>query len=61
MHCLLDIDAHLFVKKLKGNIKCILNTNKKYISFSREVVMRHSTDMAGKKIAIKRDLRFIDS
>lgn len=50
---LLGYDAHLFIKKLKGDIKCIPNTDAKYMSFIREVVMGHSTDKTGKKIVIK--------
>jgi hypothetical protein len=61
LHDLAGYDAHLFVRQLKGNLKCMLNTDEKSISFSSKVMMGCSTDKAGKKIVIKRDQRFIDS
>jgi hypothetical protein len=61
IHNLSGFDAHLFIKELKDKIKCILTTDEKYISFTREVVVDQYEDKTGKKVAIKCDLRFIDS
>jgi hypothetical protein len=38
IHNLSGFDAHLFIMEFKGKIKCILSTDEKYISFTREVV-----------------------
>jgi hypothetical protein len=61
IHNLSGFDAHLFIKELKGKIRCIPTTDEKYISFTREVVVGEYTDKTGKKVAIIRNLRFIDS
>jgi hypothetical protein len=61
IHNLSGFDAHLFIKELKGKIRCIPTTDEKYISFTREVVVDEYTDKTGKKVAIMRNLRFIDS
>jgi hypothetical protein len=51
----------LFIKKLGGQIKCIPNNEEKYISFSKEVIVDTFINKDGKKIDVKRELRFIDS
>ena len=67
-HNLSGYDSHLFVKKLKGvennseKIKCIPCNEEKYISFSREVIVGEYFSLEkGKKVPVKRELRFIDS
>src|ERR1043165_3034274 len=64
LHNLSCYDSHLFVKKLRGEngekINCIPCNEEKYISFSREVVVDKFVK-EGKEIAVKRELRFIDS
>jgi hypothetical protein len=57
MHNLFGYDAHLFIKRLGGNIKCIPQTDERFISSSKEVTV--GQDDKGKRI--KRELRFIDS
>jgi hypothetical protein len=54
-------DAHLFIKELKGKIKCIPTTDEKCISFTREVEVDQIIDETGKKITNMRNLRLIDS
>jgi hypothetical protein len=61
IHNLSGFDAHLFIKELKGKIKCIPSTDEKYISFTREVFVDQHTDKTGKDVAVIRNLRFIDS
>jgi hypothetical protein len=61
IHNLSGFDAYLFIKELKGKIKCIPTTDEKYISFTREVVVGEYTDKTGKKVAVMHNLRFIDS
>jgi hypothetical protein len=61
IHNLSGFDAQLFIKELKGKIRCIPSTDEKYISFTREVVVGEYTDKTGKKVAVIRNLRFIDS
>jgi hypothetical protein len=51
IHNLSGFDAHLFIKELKGKIRCIPTTDEKYISFTREVVVGEYTDKTGKKVA----------
>jgi hypothetical protein len=53
--------THLFIKDLKGKIKCIPTTDEKSISFTREVAVDQTIDKTGKKATIMRNLRFIDS
>jgi len=64
-HNLSGYDGHLFIKKLRGNynekIRCIPNNEEKYISFSREVIVDKLTNIQGKQVFVKRELRFIDS
>jgi hypothetical protein len=61
IHNLSGFDGHSFIKEFKGIIKCIPTTDEKYISFTREVVVDHTKDETGKKKAVMRNLRFIDS
>jgi hypothetical protein len=51
IHNLAGFDAHLFIKELKGKIKCIPTTDEKYISFTREVAVDQTIDKTGKKIS----------
>jgi len=51
-HNLSSYDRHLFIKKLGGEIKCIPNTEEKYISFSKILKLDNSKSY---------ELRFIDS
>ena len=59
-HNLSGYDAHLFIKKLGGKIKCIPTNEEKYISFSKEVIV-DSFEKNGKQFDVKRELRFLDS
>jgi hypothetical protein len=43
IHNLSGFDAHLFIKELRGNIRCIPATDEKYISFTREVAVDRYT------------------
>ena len=61
MHNLSGYDAHLFIKKLGGDITCIPNTDEKYISFSKDITVGEYKDKKGITHPIKRQLRFIDS
>ena len=65
LHNLSNYDAHLFVKKLRGDdnerINCIPCNEEKYISFSREVVVDKFINKEGKEVTVKRELRFLDS
>ena len=64
-HNLQSYDAHLFIKKignLKGEFKCIPNTEEKYMSFSKTVTVGKYLDR--KKNILKNinfEIRFIDS
>ena len=63
-HNLSGYDSHLFIKNLgvtEGNISCIPNNEEKYISFSKDIVVGEYTNKNGKVIAVKQQLRFIDS
>ncbi|KAG1677003.1 hypothetical protein GQR58_014046 [Nymphon striatum] len=61
----LDYDSHLFIRNLgksEGNINCIPNNEEKYISFTKDVIIKTYTDKDGKKKKnVKQQLRFIDS
>jgi hypothetical protein len=57
LHNLSGYDAHLCINSWGGNIKCIPQTDERYISFSKEVTV--GKDDKGKPI--KCELRFIDS
>ena len=62
-HNLSRYDAHLFVKHLgasKGKINCIPNNEERYISFSKDVVVK-TFEKNGRVIDIKRQIRFMDS
>jgi hypothetical protein len=61
IHNLSCFDTHLFIKELKGKIKCIPTTDEKYVSFTREVAVDQTIDKTCKKVTIIRNLRFIDS
>ena len=63
-HNLEGYDSHLFVKSLglsEGSINCILKTDEKYISFSKEIVMETFTGKDGKEREKTLEIRFLDS
>ncbi|KAG1665131.1 hypothetical protein GQR58_019518 [Nymphon striatum] len=64
-HNLSGYDSHLFIRNLgksEGNINCIPNNEEKYISFTKDVIIKTYTDKDGKKKKnVKQQLRFIDS
>ena len=63
-HNLSGYDSHMFIKNLgvtEGNINCIPNNEEKYISFSKDIVVGEYTNKNGKVVAVKQQLRFIDS
>ena len=63
-HNLSGYDSHLFIKNIgtsEGKINCIPNNEEKYISFSKQIVVDTFTTKEGKKVDVKRDIRFIDS
>ena len=62
-HNLSGYDTHMFIKDLAetpGKIDCISKTEEKYISFSKTIVV-DTFSKNGKKIEVKRKIRFIDS
>jgi len=65
LHNLSGYDCHLFIKKLTGNngekINCIPQTEEKYISFSKEIIVDRFVNKEGYEVQVKRELRFIDS
>ena len=65
LHNLSCYDAHLFVKRLRGDnnekINCIPCNEERYISFSREVIVDKFINKENKEVEVKRELRFIDS
>ena len=63
-HNLSGYDSHLFVRNLgisEGKVNCIPLTDEKYISFTKEIVVDTFRNGEGKKIEVKRYIRFIDS
>src|SRR5688572_24293129 len=64
-HNLSNYDAHLFIKKLRGDdnekINCIPSNEERYISFSREVVVDKFINKENREVEVKRELRFLDS
>ena len=63
-HNLSGYDNHLFIKNLgvsEGKISCIPNTDEKYISFTKQIIVDEFTDKDDKLVQVKQDLRFIDS
>ena len=59
-HNLFNYDIHLFVKALEkkhGKIKCILNTEERYISLSLEIPVGKNS----KGKVIKHEIKFVDS
>ena len=62
-HNLSGYDTHMFIKDLaetKGEINCISKTEEDYISFSKTIVV-DTFAKEGRKVEVKRDIRFIDS
>ena len=64
-HNLQSYDAHLFIKKignLKGEFKCIPNTEEKYMSFSKNITVGNYFDRKKNILRnINFEIRFIDS
>ena len=60
-HNLTGYDTHLFIKKLKGEITCIPNTEERYVSFSNKIIAYTFLDKEGKEVQVKREVRFLDS
>ena len=55
-HNLSGYDSHLFIKHLAKNgeeINCISNNEKKYISFSKEVVVDDFVNKEGKQVQVE--------
>ena len=62
-HNLSGYDRYLFIKTLgngEGDISCIRNNDKNYISFTKQVIVDNFVNKEGKEVNIKRKLRFID-
>ena len=63
-HNLSGYESHLFIKTLgnsKVDISCIQNNEENYISFTKHVIVDKCVNKEGRKINVKRELRFIDS
>ena len=62
-HNLSGYDTHMFIKDLAetaGEINCIAKTEEDYISFQKTIVV-DTFVKEGKKIPVKRNIRFLDS
>ena len=56
--------SHVFIKTLEnsvGVISCIPNNEENYIPFTKQVIVDKFVNKKGKKVNVKRELRFIDS
>ena len=63
-HNLSGYDSHLFIKTLgnsEEDIFCISNNEENCISFTKQVIVDKFVNKEGKKVNVKRELRFIDS
>ena len=63
-HNLSGYDSHLFIKTLgnsEGDISCIQNNEENYISFTKQIIIDKFVNKEGRKVNVKRELRFIDS
>ena len=63
-HNLSGYDAHLFIKQLgvtSGDINCIANTEEKYISFTKKILVNTIIDEDDKERKVYLNNRFIDS
>ena len=63
-HNLSGYDSHLFIKtvgNIEGDISCIPNNEENYISFTKQVIVDKFVNKEGRKVNMKRELRFIDS
>ena len=66
IHNLSGYDSHLFIKNLgktKGEMSCLANTDEKYISFSKKILINYDCDEDEdeNEKPITRTIRFIDS
>ena len=63
-HNLSGYDSHLFIKTFgnsEGHISCIPNNEENYNSFTKQVIVDKFVNNDGKKVNVKREIRFIDS
>ena len=63
-HNLSGYDSHLCIKTMwnsEVDISCIPNNEENYISFTKQVIVDKFVNKEGKKVNVKRELRFIDS
>ena len=63
-HNLSGYNSHLFIKTLgnsDGDISCIPNNEENYISVTKKIIVDKFVNMEGRKLNVKRELRFIDS
>ena len=63
-HNLSGYDSQLFIKTLgnsEGDSSCIPNNEENYISFTKQVIVDKFVNKEGRKVNVKRELRFIDS
>ena len=63
-HNLLGYDSHLFITQLgeeNGNLKAIRNNEEKYISFSKDVVLKAFRDDEGQEKKVHHEIRFLGS
>ena len=63
-HNLSGYDSHLFIKTFEnseGDISCIPNNEENYICFTKQVIVVEFINKEGRKVNVKRELRFIDS
>ena len=57
-------DSHIFIKILgnsEGELSCIPKHEENYISFKKQVIVDKFVNKEGRKVNVKRELRFMDS
>ena len=57
-------DSHLLIKTLgngEGDIYCKPNNEENYFSFTQQIIVDKFVNKEGKKVNVKRELRFIES
>ena len=62
-HNLSGYDSHLLIKRLENSeevISCIPNNEENYISFTKQVIVDKFVNKEGRKVNVKRELRFIE-
>ena len=63
-HNLSGYDSHIFIKILgnsEGEISCIPKHEENYISFTKQVIVDKFVNKEGRKVNVKRELRFMNS